>query len=140
MVSVAVGLGAHLGGEGEGDLLAVGLAEDDLGLLDGLSAVLELGEGDALLDLDVLADDLGDLKGDVDALLPRLGDVAVDLDGEGLVDLGDAVGLGLVLLPAVLVLAMGLLVGAVGRVGLLVARGGARGDLHRLGLVLVGDL
>ena len=74
VVSIAVLLlGAGLGGQGEGDLVAVGLSQDDLGLVDGHGAVLELDQVDALLDVDILADDLGQLDGLGDALLDGLG-------------------------------------------------------------------
>ena len=46
-VVVALLLPAGLGGEGEGDLGAVGLAEDGLGLVGPGHAVLVLGQGDA---------------------------------------------------------------------------------------------
>ena len=44
---VSLLLPAGLGGEGEGDLGAVGLPEDGLGLVHGVQGVLVLGEGDA---------------------------------------------------------------------------------------------
>ena len=46
---VSLLLPAGLGGEGEGDLGAVGLPEDGLGLVHGVHGVLVLGEGDAYL-------------------------------------------------------------------------------------------
>ena len=46
-VVVALLLPAGLGGEGEGDLGAVGLSEDGLGLVHRVHGILVLGEGDA---------------------------------------------------------------------------------------------
>ena len=46
---VSLLLPAGLGGEGEGDLGAVGLPEDGLCLIDRVHGVLVLGEGDAYL-------------------------------------------------------------------------------------------
>ena len=129
---VAVGLAAGLGREGEGDGVAVGLAEDGLDLVDGVGAVLELGHVEAPLLDDVLADDLGDRDLLGHAVLDGLGHGDLDVDGQGLGDEGDAVGLGLVFLAAVLVLT--------GAIVIAVARGPACGDLHRLSLGLVGDL
>ena len=126
-------LGAGLGGQGEGELLAAGLSDDGLDLVDGVGAVLELGNVEALLLNLVLALDLGDGDG--------LGDAGVGGGGVGqlallLVDLGDEgdlVGLGLVLLTAVLMLTVSVAGGAV-------AGGVAGGHLHGLGLLGVGLL
>jgi len=134
---LAVGPGggdwAGLGGEGEGDLVAVGLAEDDLALLDGVGAVLELGDVEALLLFDVTADNFGDLDGLGHAVPDGLGSGNIDADDEGGVDQGDGVLLGLVLFLAVLVLA------GVG-VGAAVAGSVARCDSHALGAGLGGHL
>jgi len=132
---VAVGLGnwAGLGGEGEGDLVAVGLSEDDLALLNGVGAVLELGDVEALLLLDVTADNFGDLDGLGHAVPDGLGSGNIDADDEGGVDQGDGVLLNLVLFLAVLVLS------GVG-VGAAVAGSVARGDTHALGAGLGGHL
>merc|ERR1711928_225757 len=99
-------LPAGLGVEGEGDLLAAGLSDDDLLLVNGVGGIDELGNVEALvLDL-VLALDLGDgdVLGDAHLLGGRVGKTA--LDGKGSSDKGDLVGLGLVLLVAHLVFAM----------------------------------
>ena len=128
-----VGLGASLGGEGEGDVVAVWLSEDDLGLVDGGGGVLELGDVEALLLLDVLADNLGDGDLLLDAHLLGLGSGDVDGDLKGLGHQRDLEALGLVLLVAVLVLA-----GTV--VGLAVTGRLAGGHLHGLGLGLIGHL
>ena len=47
MVVALLLLAAGLGGEGEGDLGAVGPSEDGLGLVNRVHGVLVLGEGDA---------------------------------------------------------------------------------------------
>ena len=124
---------AGLGGEGEGDLVAVGLAEDDLALLDGVGAVFELGDVEALLLFDVTADNFGDLDGLGHAVPDGLGSGNINADDEGGVDQGDGVLLGLVLFLAVLVFA------SVG-VGAAVAGSVARGDSHALGAGLGGHL
>ena len=105
-VVVGLVLGAVLGGEGEGELLAAGLSQDNLLLVDSVGGVLELGNVEALLLNLVLALDLGDLNGlgDADLVGGGVGQGAGLL--LGLSDQGHSVGLGLVLLSAVLVLAM----------------------------------
>ncbi len=133
MVAVGLGNWAGLGGEGEGDLVAVGLSEDDLALLNGVGAVLELGDVEALLLLDVTADNFGDLDGLGHAVPDGLGSGNIDADDEGGVDQGDGVLLNLVLFLAVLVLS------GVG-VGAAVAGSVARGDTHALGAGLGGHL
>ena len=111
-------------------------------LIDVLLVVLQLGQGDADLLGVVRANGLGDLNGDGLACLPGLGEGDVHGDLLRLVHLGHPVLLGLVLLAALLVLpavlvgiVRGLVVTAVLRRG-----GAARGHLHGLRLVLVGDL
>ena len=105
-VVVGLVLGAVLGGEGEGELLAAWLSQDDLLLVNSVGGVLELGHVEALLLNLVLALDLGDLNGlgDADLVGGGVGQGAGLL--LGLSDQGHSVGLGLVLLSAVLVLAM----------------------------------
>ena len=129
-------LPAGLGVEGEGDLLAAGLSDDDLLLVNGVGGIDELGNVEALVLNLVLALDLGDgdVLGDTDLLGGRVGKAA--LDGEGGSDKGDLVGLGLVLLVAHLVLTV------VGVSGVSVGRGldSTGSDLHGLGLLVVGDL
>ena len=126
-------LGASLGGEGESDVVAVGLSQNDLGLVDGGGGVLKLGNVEALLLLDVLADNLGDGDLLLDADLLGLWSSDIDRDLEGLSHQGNLEALGLVLLVAVLVLTATI-------VGLAVAGRLAGGDLHGLGLGLIGDL
>ena len=129
-------LPAGLGVKGEGDLLAAGLSDDDLLLVNGVGGVDELGNVEALVLNLVLALDLGDgdVLGDAHLLGGRVGKTA--LDGKGSSDKGDLVGLGLVLLVAHLVFAM------VGVGSITVGRGldSTGGDLHGLGLLVVGDL
>ena len=133
MLFLVVLLGAGLGGEGEGDIVAVGLAQDNLGLVDGGGGVLELGDVEALLLLDVLADDLGDGDLLVNADLLGLGSSDIDGNLKGLGHQWDLERLGLVLLVAVLVLAA--------TVSLVAVAGGlAGGHLHGLGLGLIGHL
>jgi len=132
-LGLVVVLGAGFGGEGQGDIVALGLAEDDLGLVDGVDVIHELGNVEALLFLDVLADDLGD--GDVvgHAVLDGLRSSELNLNVKWDGDEWHLVGLGLVFLATVLVLA-----GAI--VGLAVTGWSAGGDLHGLGLGLISDL
>ena len=129
-------LPASLGVKGEGDLLAAGLSDDDLLLVNGVGGVDELGNVEALVLNLVLALDLGDgdILGDTDLLGGGVGKAA--LDGERGSDKGDLVGLGLVLLVAHLVLTV------VGVSSVSVGRGqdSAGSDLHGLGLLVVGDL
>merc|ERR1719220_1945742 len=129
-------LPAGLGVKGEGDLLAAGLSDDDLLLVNGVGGVDELGNVEALVLNLVLALDLsdGDVLGDAHLLGGRVGKTA--LDGKGSSDKGDLVGLGLVLLVAHLVFAM------VGVGSITVGRGldSTGSDLHGLGLLVVGDL
>merc|ERR1739846_223916 len=129
-------LPAGLGVEGEGDLLAAGLSDDDLLLVDGVGGIDELGNVEALVLNLVLALDLGDgdVLSDTDLLGGRVGKLALD-GGRGS-DKGDLVGLGLVLLVAHLVLTV------VGVSSVSVGRGldSTGSDLHGLGLLVVGDL
>ena len=139
MMTVAV-LGAHLGGQGQGHLLAVGVAQNDGGLVDGDGGVLEGGQVDASLLGNVLADDLVDLDLLGHAHLLGLGHGHVDGHLQRDVDQRHAVLLGLVLLAAVLMFSLIVMPVAVA-VGLMAVAGcSAGGDLHGLGLVLVGDL
>jgi len=134
--NLVVLLPASLGVEGEGDLLAAWLSDDDLLLVNGVGGIDELGNVEALVLNLVLALDLGDgdVLGDTDLLGSGVGKAA--LDGERGSDKGDLVGLGLVLLVAHLVLTV------VGVSSVSVGRGldSAGSDLHGLGLLVVGDL
>merc|ERR1712203_218769 len=134
--NLVVLLPAGLSVKGEGDLLAAGLPDDDLLLVNGVGGIDELGNVEALVFNLVLAFDLGDgdVLGDTDLLGGGVGKAA--LDSEGGSDEGDLVGLGLVLLVAHLVFTV------VGVSGVSVGRGldSTGGDLHGLGLLVVGDL
>ena len=102
--NLVVLLPAGLSVEGEGDLLAAGLPDDDLLLVNGVGGIDELGNVEALVLNLVLALDLsdGDVLGDADLLGGRVGKAA--LDSKGSSDKGNLVGLGLVLLPTILML------------------------------------
>jgi hypothetical protein len=100
-VAVTLSNGAHLGGEGQGNLVAVGLSEDDLDLLNGVGSIFKLGDVEALALLDVTANDLGDLDGLGDAVLDRLRGSDIDGEDEGAVDEWHGVLLGLVLFPEI---------------------------------------
>ena len=134
--NLVVLLPAGLSVKGEGDLLAAGLPDDDLLLVNGVGGIDELGNiGALVLDL-VLALDLrdGDVLFDTGLLGDRVGKAALDCEGSS--DKGNLVGLGLVLLMADLVLTM------VGVGSVAVGRGldSTSGDLHGLRLLVIGDL
>ena len=134
--NLEVWLPVGLSVKGESDLLAAGLPNDDLLLINCVGGIGELGNiGALVLDL-VLALDLrdGDVLGDTDLLGGSVGKAA--LDNEGSNDKGNLVGLGLILLMADLVLTtieVGTVV--VGRV-----LHSTSGDLHGLRLLVIGDL
>lgn len=108
-------LGAVLGGQGKSELLTAGLTNNNLLLVHSVGGILELGDVEALVLHLVLALDLGDLDGLGDAHL--VGGGVGKLAGLllGLSDQGHSVGLGLVLLAAILVLAMAVAGGAISR-------------------------
>ena len=129
-----LGNGAGLGGEGEGDLVAVGFSENNLDLINGVGSIFELGNVEALLLLDVLANDLGELDGLGHAGLDGFGSGDINVDDEGDGDDGNGVLLGLVFVLAELVLS-----------GIAVSAGGIPGSVtgghsHGLGLGLGGHL
>ena len=134
--NLEVWLPVGLSVKGESDLLAAGLPDDDLLLVNGVGGIDELGNiGALVLDL-VLALDLrdGDVLGATDLLGGSVGKAA--LDNEGSNDKGNLVGLGLILLMADLVLTtIGVGTVAVGRV-----LHSTSGDLHGLRLLVIGDL
>merc|ERR1719397_872635 len=135
---VAVALGATLGWQRECHLLAAGLPDDDLLLVDRVGGVDELGNVEALVLNLVLALDLGDgdVLGDTDLLGGRVGKAA--LDSEGGSDKGDLVGLGLVLLSTILMFTVVWV-----SITTTIARfwsGRTGRHLHGLGFVFVGDL
>merc|ERR550539_2098402 len=55
-----VTFGASLGGEGKGDCITVGLAKNEIDLIDGVGSILEFSNVEAFLFLDVGTFDLGD--------------------------------------------------------------------------------
>jgi len=134
--NLVVLLPAGLSVEGEGDLLAAGLPDDDLLLVNGVGGIDKLGNVKALVLNLVLALDLsdGDVLGDTDLLGGRVGKAA--LDSKGGSDKGDLVGLGLVLLVAHLMLTV------VGVSSVSIGRGldSTGSHLHGLRLLVVGDL
>ena len=81
MISVA--LGATLSWQREGDLLAAGLPNNDLLLVNGVGGIDKLGNIEALVLNLVLALDLsdGDVLGDTDLLGGRVGKAALDSEG-----------------------------------------------------------
>merc|ERR1739842_71599 len=134
MVSSIGGLGmrAGLGGKGKGDLVTGGLSNNNLGLINSVGRILELGNIEALLFNIISADNLGDFGlGDTD--LNGLGVSNVDFNGEGGGDKGDLVGLGLVFLTAKLMFSM-----TISRSS--ISGGFAGSYLHGLSLGLIGDL
>ena len=131
-----MGLGACLGGEGEGELFAGWFSNDGLNLVDGVGGVLELGNIEALVLNLILTLDLSDCNGlgDTHLLWGGVGQLArLQL---GLGDQGNSVGLGLVLLAAVLVLTTSILL----LVTISVPSGATSGHLHCLGLLIISDL
>ena len=95
-----VGLGASLGGEGEGQLLAAWLSDDCFDLVNNIFSINKLGNVEANIVNFVLTLDLGDLDGlgDTDLLGGRVREGARDLKWIG--DQWDLVSLGLVFLMA----------------------------------------
>jgi len=93
-----------LGWEGQSDIIAVWLAQNDLSLVNSVGAVFKLGNIEALLLLDVLADNLGDgdVLGNTDLNWVWGSNLNVDVQWDS--DKGDLERLGLVFLMAVLVL------------------------------------
>ena len=124
--------GASLGGEGEGDGITVGLAENGFDLIDSVGTVFELGNVEASFFHDVVADNFGEDDVLGDAALDGFG----DSDGHGHLsgdcDQGDAVSLGLVFSSAVLVFTGTIMITVSGR--------RAGGDLHGFGFLLVSHL
>lgn len=121
-----------MGGEGEGDGITVGLAENGFDLIDSVGTVFELGNVEAFFFHDVVADNFGENNVLGDAALDGFG----DSDGHGHLsgdcDQGDAVSLGLVFSSAVLVFTGTIMITVSGR--------RAGGDLHGFGFLLVSHL
>jgi len=125
-------LGAGLSWEGQSDIIAVGLAKDNFSLVNDIDIILKLGNIEALLLLDVLANNLGD--GDVlgHTVLDWLRGSNFNLNIQWDSDKGNLVRLGLVLLATKLVFASAIMV--------TVARSLAGSDFHGLTFGLIGDL
>lgn len=125
-------LGASLGWEGKGDIIAVWLAQNDFSLVNGVGVILKLGNIEALLLLDVLADNLGD--GDVlgNTVLDWFWGSNLNLNVQWDSDKGDLERLGLVFLVTVLVLTATVVVTITGSL--------ASGNLHGFGFGLISDL
>ena len=129
-----VGLGASLGGEGEGDLITLWLSNDGFDLVNNILSINKLGNVEtSVLNL-VLALDFSDLDGlgDTDLLRGWVGEGARDLKRIG--DQWNLVSLGLVFLMTHLVFS-----GITG-VSISISSSSTSGDLHGLRLVLIGDL
>ena len=129
-----VGLGASLGGEGEGDLITLWLSNDGFDLVNNILSINKLGNVEtSVLNL-VLALDFSDLDGlgDTDLLRGWVGEGARDLKRIG--DQWNLVSLGLVFLMTHLVFS-----GITG-VSISISSSSTGGNLHGLRLVLIGDL
>ena len=129
-----VGLGAGLGGESEGQLLAAWLSNDGFDLGNNILSINKLGNIEtSVLNL-VLALDFSDLDGlgDTDLLRGWVGEGARDLKRIG--DQWNLVSLGLVFLMTHLVFS------GITRVSISISSSSTSGDLHGLRLVLIGDL
>jgi len=135
-VGRGVGLSASLCWQGKGDLFTAWLSNDNLLLLNGVGGISKLGDIEALVLYLVLALDLCDLDGlgDTNLLGGWVGKSAGDLEGFG--DKGNLVSLGLVLLPAHLVLSRSMSI----TVSMSISGSSAGSHLHGLGLLIVGDL
>ena len=129
-----VSLGAGLGGEGEGQLLAAWLSNDGLNLVNNIFSINKLGNVEtSVLNL-VFALDFSDLNGlgDTDLLGGRVGEGARDLKRIG--DQWNLVSLGLVFLMTHLVFS------SITGVSVSISSSSTGGNLHGLRLVLIGDL
>lgn len=129
-----VGLGASLGGEGEGDLITLWLSNDGFDLVNNILSINKLGNIEANIVNFVLALDFSDLDGlgDTDLLGGRVGEGARDLKRIG--DQWNLVSLGLVFLMTHLVFS-----GITG-MSISISSSSTSGDLHGLRLVLICDL
>jgi len=129
-----VGLGASLGGEGEGDLITLWLSNDGFDLVNNILSINKLGNVEtSVLNL-VLALDFSDLDGlgDTDLLGGWVGEGARDLKRIG--DQWNLVSLGLVFLMTHLVFS------SITGVSVSISSSSTGGNLHGLRLVLIGDL
>ena len=128
-------LPAGLGVKGEGDLLAAGLSDDDLLLVNGVGGVDELGNIEALVLNLVLTLNFSDLNslGDTDLLGGRVGKHAGHLKGSS--DKGDLVSLSLVFLTAYLVFSL-----AISLVSISISSSSTSSHLHSLRLLVISNL
>ena len=129
---MVVTFGASLGGEGKGDCITVGLAKNEIDLIDGVGSIFELSNVEAFLFLDVSTFDLGDdnVFGDANLFWDWDGNINGHFQWDG--DQRNAISLGLVFSSAVLVFS--------GTIVITVARWAAGGDLHGFGFLLVSHL
>jgi len=127
-----VGFFAGLGRQSEGNWAAVGLAQNHLLLVDGVGGIPEPGNVEASLLLDIFADNLGDDDILDDAVLDGFGGRHFKRNFVRFSDQRYSVGLGLVLLTAVLVLSSAVVIS--------VTRGTAGGNLHGFRFVLISHL
>lgn len=130
--SLVVSFFASLGGQSQSDSVAVGFAQDNSDLVNGVGSIFEFGHIEAFLFNNVSAFDFGD--GDLlgHAVLDGFGDGDLDGHVQGDSDKGDSVGLSLVLLTTVLVFSSSVVV--------TVSGGAAGGHLHGLGFGLISHL
>merc|ERR1711935_95196 len=130
-------LGTGLGGQRKGNLLTAGLSNDNLLLVNGVGGISKLGNIEALVLNLVLALDLSNLNGlgHTDLLGGWVGKGTGDLKGHG--DKGDLIGLGLVFLPADLMLSCTISIASMS-----IGRGFSitGSHLHGLRLLVIGDL
>jgi len=126
-------LGASLGWKGQGDICTVWLAKNNFSLVNCVGVILKLGHIEALLLLDVLADNLSD--GDVlgNTVLDWFRGSNLNFDVQWDSDKGDLERLGLVFLMTVLVLTSTIAT-------VTVTRSLAGGHLHGLSFGLISDL
>ena len=130
-----VGLGASLGGEGEGDLITLWLSNDGFDLVNNILSINKLGNVEtSVLNL-VLALDFSDLNGlgDTDLSWGWVGEGARDLKRVG--HKWDLVSLGLVFLMAHLVFSL-----TISLMSISISSRSTSCDFHGLRLVLIGDL
>jgi len=129
---LVVGFFAGLGRQSKGNSIAFRIAQDNLGLDDGVGAVDQTGNVEASLGCDIFADNLINFDFLDDASFDGLGIGQVNSDGFGFGDKGDFVGLGLVFLTAVLMFS--------GTVVIAITGWFAAGDLHGFGFLSISHL
>ena len=132
-LSITVGLLASLCGEGKGDLFATWFSNHNFLLINGVCSISKLGNVEALVLNLILALDFCDLDslGDADLLRSRIGQRAGLFKRSS--NKRNFVGLGLVLLTAVLMFSMTI-------AGRSISRWSTGCHLHCLRLLLISDL